>query len=40
MGIVTTVLVLLALWLLGALVIPGVRTDEWDKKTLMTFSEL
>ena len=39
MKIVKTVLVVLALSLLGAMLAPGVRADEWNKKTVMTFNQ-
>ena len=39
MKIVKTVLVVLTLALLGAMLAPGVRADEWNKKTVMTFSQ-
>jgi len=37
--IVKTILVVLALSLLGATLAPGARADEWNKKTVMTFSQ-
>jgi hypothetical protein len=39
MKIVKTVLVMLALTLLGAIFGSGVRADDWNKKTVMTFSQ-
>lgn len=39
MKIVNTVLVVAALALLGAVAAPGARADEWNKKTIMTFSQ-
>jgi hypothetical protein len=39
MKIVQTVVVVLALWLLGTLLVPSVRADEYDKKTVITFSQ-
>jgi hypothetical protein len=39
MKIVNTVLVVAALALLGAVSAPGARADEWNKKTIMTFSQ-
>jgi hypothetical protein len=39
MKLVKTVLVVLALSLLGATLAPGARADEWNKKTVMTFSQ-
>jgi hypothetical protein len=39
MKIVQTVVVVLALWLLGTLLVPSVRADEHDKKTVITFSQ-
>jgi hypothetical protein len=39
MKIVSTVLILLALWLLGTVLVPSVRADEYDKKTVITFSQ-
>lgn len=39
MKIVSTVLVFLALWLLGTVLVPSVRADEYDKKTVITFSQ-
>lgn len=39
MKIVSTILVLLALWLLGTVLVPSVRADEYDKKTVITFSQ-
>lgn len=39
MKIVSTVLVFLALWLLGTVLVPSVRADEYDKKTVITISQ-
>ncbi len=39
MKVVKTILVVLALSLLGATLAPGARADEWNKKTVMTFSQ-
>ena len=39
MKFVKTILVVLALALLGATAAPGARADEWNKKTVMTFSQ-
>jgi hypothetical protein len=39
MKIVKTVLVVLTLTLLGAIFGSGVRADDWNKKTVMTFSQ-
>jgi hypothetical protein len=39
MKIVQTVVVVLALWLLGTLLVPSVQADEYDKKTVITFSQ-
>jgi LPXTG-motif cell wall-anchored protein len=39
MKFVNTVLVVLALSLLGATLAPGARADEWNKKTILTFSQ-
>jgi hypothetical protein len=39
MKIVKTVLVLLTLTLFGAIFGSGVRADDWNKKTVMTFSQ-
>jgi hypothetical protein len=39
MKFVNTILVVLALSLLGATLAPGARADEWNKKTVMTFSQ-
>src|ERR1700693_1579510 len=39
MKIVNTVLGVAALSLLGAVSAPGARADEWNKKTVMTFSQ-
>jgi hypothetical protein len=39
MKIVQTVVVVLALWLLGTLLVPSVRADEYNKKTVITFSQ-
>jgi LPXTG-motif cell wall-anchored protein len=39
MKILKTALVVLALSLLSTFFVPGVRADEWDKKTLITFSQ-
>ncbi len=39
MKIVKTILVGLALSLLGATFVPGARADEWNKKTVMTFDQ-
>lgn len=39
MKTVKTILVVLALSLLGATLAPGARADEWNKKTVMTFSQ-
>lgn len=39
MKVVNTILVVLALSLLGATLAPGARADEWNKKTVMTFSQ-
>ena len=39
MKIVQTVVVVLALGLLGTLLVPSVRADEYDKKTVITFSQ-
>jgi len=39
MKTVKTVLVVAALSLLGAMLTPGARADEWNKKTIMTFDQ-
>ena len=39
MKFVNTIMVVLALSLLGATLAPGARSDEWNKKTVMTFSQ-
>ena len=39
MRIVKTVLVVLALFLLGTFFVPSARADEGDKKTVITFSQ-
>ncbi len=39
METVKTILVVLALSLLGAMLAPGTRADEWNKKTVMTFDQ-
>ena len=39
MKIVKTALVVLTLVLLGSVLVPGVRADEKDKKTVITFSQ-
>src|SRR5271170_8107643 len=39
MKFVNTIMVVLALSLLGATLAPGARADEWNKKTVMTFSQ-
>jgi len=39
MKIVKSVFCLLALTLLGATVLPSARADEWNKKTIVTFSQ-
>ena len=39
MKFVKTVFVVLALVLLGATLAPGAQADEWNKKTIMTFSQ-
>jgi hypothetical protein len=39
MKIVQTVVAVLALGLLGTLLVPSVRADEYDKKTVITFSQ-
>ncbi len=39
MKLVKTVLVVIALSLLGAALAPGARADQWNKKTVMTFSQ-
>ncbi len=39
MKIVKTILVVLTLTLFGALFASGVRADDWNKKTVMTFSQ-
>src|SRR5271166_1807306 len=39
MKIVKTVLVVAALSILGAMSVSSVRADEWNKKTVMTFSQ-
>lgn len=39
MKIVKVVLVVFVLSLLGATLTPGARADEWNKKTVMTFSQ-
>lgn len=39
MKTIKTVLVVLALTLVGAIFTSGVRADEWNKKTVMTFSQ-
>jgi hypothetical protein len=39
MKIVSTVLLLFALWLLGTLMVPSVRADDYDKKTVITFTQ-
>jgi hypothetical protein len=39
MKIVKTVLIVLALTLLGVTLVPGARADDWNKKTVMTFAQ-
>ncbi|HSY99367.1 MAG TPA: LPXTG cell wall anchor domain-containing protein [Terriglobales bacterium] len=39
MKLVKTIFAVLALTLLGASLAPGARADEWNKKTVMTFSQ-
>lgn len=39
MKIVKKILALVALTLLGATLAPGARADEWNKKTVLTFSQ-
>ena len=39
MKFVKTIFAVLALTLLGASLAPGARADEWNKKTVMTFSQ-
>ncbi|MGB8591978.1 MAG: hypothetical protein WA755_10175 [Candidatus Acidiferrales bacterium] len=39
MKIVKTLLVVAAISMLGAMFSPGARADEWNKKTVMTFSQ-
>ena len=39
MKIIKTVLVVLALSVLGALLVQPAGADEWNKKTVMTFSQ-
>jgi len=39
MKIVKTILVVFALSLFGAMLAPGARADEWNRKTKVTFSE-
>jgi hypothetical protein len=39
MKFVKTIFAVFALTLLGATLAPGARADEWNKKTLMTFSQ-
>jgi hypothetical protein len=39
MKIVKTVLVMFALSLFGAMLVPSARADEWNRKTKVTFSE-
>jgi hypothetical protein len=39
MKFVKTIFAVLALTLLGATLAPGARADEWNKKTVMTFSQ-
>jgi len=39
MNIVKTVVCLLALTVFGAMVLPSARADEWNKKTVVTFSQ-
>ena len=39
MKIIKTMLVVLTLSLLGATLAPGARADDWNKKTVMTFSQ-
>ena len=39
MKIVKTLLVMLALSLLGVTLAPGARADEWNKKTVLTFTQ-
>jgi hypothetical protein len=39
MKFVKTIFAVLALTLLGATLAPGTRADEWNKKTVMTFSQ-
>jgi hypothetical protein len=39
MKFVNTIMVVLALSLFGAALAPGARADEWNKKTVMTFSQ-
>ncbi len=39
MKVVKTVLVMIALSLLGATLAPGAQADQWNKKTVMTFSQ-
>src|ERR1700747_1222253 len=35
----TTFSILITLCILGALIVPKARADEWDKKTTLTFNE-
>jgi hypothetical protein len=39
MKIVSTLLIVFALWLLGTFMVPSVRADEYNKKTVITFSQ-
>ena len=39
MKFVKTIFAVLALTLLGATIVPGAHADEWNKKTVMTFSQ-
>jgi hypothetical protein len=39
MKIVSTILLVLALWLVGTVLVPSARADEYDKKTVITFSQ-
>jgi hypothetical protein len=38
-GVVFAVCTMLSLILFGAILTPGARADQWDKKTIVTFSE-
>ena len=39
MKFVKTIFAVLALTLLGATLVPGAHADEWNKKTVLTFSQ-